>query len=111
MTLSQGDIVLVPFPFTDGLSSKVRPAIVISGNRVNNSKDVILVQISSTQKTDTFSYFLSNESLEKPLHKLSQVRLHKVFVLEQALVLKVISRLKKQSQDQLINGVKSLLDY
>ena len=42
MPYNQGDIVLVPFPLTDLSSSKVRPAIVVSGVDVNNTDDVIL---------------------------------------------------------------------
>ena len=44
----RGDIVLVPFPFTDFSTLKQRPALVISSNTFNNSReDVILVAITS----------------------------------------------------------------
>ncbi|HAL82821.1 MAG TPA: hypothetical protein DCO83_11770 [Mucilaginibacter sp.] len=41
----QGDVVLVPFPFTDQSGGTKRPALVISGTRMNKTADVILVQI------------------------------------------------------------------
>lgn len=44
----RGDIVLVPFPFTDFSTLKQRPALVISSNSFNRSReDVILVAITS----------------------------------------------------------------
>ena len=42
--LSRGDIVLVPFPFTDLSEKKVRPAIIIS---TKNDIDVSVAFISS----------------------------------------------------------------
>jgi len=55
MSYIQGDIVLVPFPFTMGTSSKVRPAIVVSNSTVNNTEDVILAQITSKPRKDVFT--------------------------------------------------------
>jgi len=31
MTFRRGDVVLVPFPFSDLSTTKVRPAVVVSG--------------------------------------------------------------------------------
>ncbi len=47
-TYSFGDVVLVPFPFTDQTTTKKRPAVVISSNAYNNARpDLILMAITS----------------------------------------------------------------
>ena len=44
----QGDILLVPFPFTDQTSSKQRPAVVLSSESYNRVHlDIILAPITS----------------------------------------------------------------
>ena len=46
--LAFGDIVLVPFPFTDLSASKRRPAVVISGLEYNQARrDVVLMAVTS----------------------------------------------------------------
>ena len=46
--LSFGDVVLVPFPFTDRSGSKKRPAVVISSHIYNTSRrDVVIMAITS----------------------------------------------------------------
>jgi mRNA interferase MazF len=45
---SRGDVVLVPFPFTDLTNAKQRPAVVISAGRLNATRDdVVLLAITS----------------------------------------------------------------
>ena len=47
-TYNPGDILLVPFPFTDQTSAKQRPAVVLSSAPYNrNHSDVILAPITS----------------------------------------------------------------
>lgn len=47
MSLKRGDIVLVPFPFTDLSSHKVRPALIISSDP--QGEDILVASISSIQ--------------------------------------------------------------
>ena len=48
ITYKFGDIILVPFPFTDQTSTKKRPAVVISSEKYNSSRpDIIIMAITS----------------------------------------------------------------
>jgi mRNA interferase MazF len=43
-----GDVVLVPFPFTDQSTTKKRPAVVVSSQLYNSERpDVIIMAITS----------------------------------------------------------------
>ena len=57
MICEQGDIVLVPVPFTDLSSKKRRPVIVVSNNTYNRqSADVIVVAMTSNPSIPFFSF-------------------------------------------------------
>jgi len=46
-----GDVVLVPFPFTDQSTTKKRPAVVISSHAYNNERpDLIIMAVTSQIK-------------------------------------------------------------
>ncbi len=64
-SFSQGDVVLVPFPFTDLSAIKQRPALVLSPDRSNKVRpDLVVAAITSQIPTIpgdvfiTFSFFL-----------------------------------------------------
>jgi mRNA interferase MazF len=49
-----GDVVLVPFPFTDQTGGKRRPAVVVSSATYNGMRlDLVLMAITSQTKTAT----------------------------------------------------------
>lgn len=51
MTYKFGDIVLVPFPFTDQSNTKKRPAVVISSKAYNSERpDLIIMAVTSQIK-------------------------------------------------------------
>jgi hypothetical protein len=49
----KGDIVVIPFPFSDLSASKKRPALVVASL---TGDDVILSQITSAAKNDQYFY-------------------------------------------------------
>ena len=49
---SFGDVVLVPFPFTDQSGTKKRPAVVVSSHGYNtNRRDIVIMAITSQVRT------------------------------------------------------------
>lgn len=48
MAYSFGDVVLVPFPFTDQSGGKKRPAVIVSSSSYNSSRrDLVIMAITS----------------------------------------------------------------
>lgn len=47
-----GDVVLVPFPFTDQSGTKKRPAVVVSSHGYNaNRRDIVIMAVTSQVRT------------------------------------------------------------
>lgn len=61
MALRRGDVVLVPFPFSDLSTTKVRPAAIMSSARYHSHEpDLVLVALTSQIRAATgpFDYVL-----------------------------------------------------
>ena len=87
----RGDIVSVPFPFTDLSQAKLRPAIVLSNARMNGSGDVIVAMITSKDKNDGFSLPIPPDSLTIALPRQSHIRFNRVVTLDVSLIDKKLS--------------------
>lgn len=87
----RGDIVSVPFPFTDLSESKLRPAIVLSNARMNSSGDVIVAMITSKFKDDGYSIPIPPDALTNALPKTSYIRFNRVVTLDESLIHKKLS--------------------
>ncbi len=61
MAYARGDVVLVPFPFTDLSASRVRPAVVVSSEDYNvQSSDLIVAMVTSRPQTGPSDYRLQD---------------------------------------------------
>jgi mRNA interferase MazF len=109
MPYSQGDIVIVPFPFSDLSSAKPRPAIIISNKKVNKTNDVIIAQITTNIRKDEFSFELIESELSRSLRSNSEVRCNKITTIDQSLIKRQISKLTPVSVTTLLKQIKSLL--
>lgn len=106
MTYKAGDIVLVNFPFTDLLSSKVRPAIVIT----TKGEDVIILGIfSKIPEKIQESWFVIEETAEyfikTGLKKKSVLKTEKIAVIHNSNIRKVLGSLP----EDIFNMVKTKL--
>jgi mRNA interferase MazF len=95
----QGDVVLVPFPFTDLTMVKQRPALVLSADWLNTSRDDCIVAAITSQipfELQPDEYRLSASDLAVGgLPKPSLVRLGKLFTMSRSLFRKRLGALPK----------------
>src|SRR3989339_553798 len=88
----QGEILIVPFPFSNLNSIKQRPVLVLSKNNYNRiSNDIIVCGITSNLKDNKYSVIIDNDCLlngKIPLK--SRIKVDKLFTLEKKLVKKKI---------------------
>lgn len=97
-----GDIVLVPFPFTNQAASKQRPGVVVSSRTYNRERpDLILMAVTSQlQPTPTFGEVWLRHWQAAGLLKPSAVK--PVFAtLEQELIVRRLGALAADDQDAL----------
>ena len=106
----RGDVVLVPFPFTDLTAVKQRPALVISADAFNSTRnDVVVVAITSQVPSKLAADEFSIPALELAgcgLPKPSILRLNKVVALHQRLIIKRIGSLPLPSLEAVIRQFK-----
>jgi mRNA interferase MazF len=91
----KGDIVVIPFPFSDLSGSKRRPALVIADIK---GDDVILCQITSVARNDDYAVPIGIRDFESgtlPVEK-SFVRPNKIFTADRNLIVYPACRLKAE---------------
>jgi mRNA interferase MazF len=60
----QGDIVLIPVPFTDLSSTKRRPVIVVSNDDYNQQRqDIVVVAMTSNPGAGRYAFTISSSDL------------------------------------------------
>lgn len=80
----KGDVVIVPFPFSDLTQSKRRPALVIATLR---GDDLILCQITSRLISDSYAIELENSDFRNgSLKQSSNIRPNRLFTADQQII-------------------------
>jgi len=105
-----GDVIVVPFPFTDQITTKRRPAIVVSSAVYNRQRpDLILMAVTSQAKpAASFGEVEVNQWKQSGLLKPSVIK-PILTTIEKGLVLKKLGRLEKEDQQILQDALKRIL--
>lgn len=102
-----GDIILIPFPFTDLTSVKQRPAVILSSSQFNRKHgDVIVAAITShlSRKLADDEYLLNaGEQRSAGLPKASLIKIGKIVTLDQSLIRKIIGGIPPSTQRRLVS--------
>jgi mRNA interferase MazF len=107
---SFGDVVLVPFPFTDQSAVKRRPAVVISGERYNRDRpDLIIMAVTSQTRVPGLHGDIEvtgwrNAGLLKP----SAIK-PVIATVEQSLVVRRLGRLTDTDQHALKRSLEAVI--
>jgi mRNA interferase MazF len=81
----KGDVVVVPFPFSDLSASKKRPALVVA---TLSGDDVILCQITSKTISDSYAIPLGSADFRTgTLHQDSNIRPNRLFTADSSIIL------------------------
>jgi mRNA interferase MazF len=108
-SFNQGDVVLVPFPFTDLSATKQRPALVLSPERLNKTRPVLVVAAFTSQVPAALGedeILLSASELDAAgLPKVSLIKLGKIFTIHQGLIRKKLGNIGEAT----LEGVRQKL--
>lgn len=110
MRLEPGDLILVPFPFTDLSSAKTRPALVLSRSDYNrDGRDVIVCGVTSNLSNAARGVLIQTRDLSQGrLPAPSRVKVDKVVTLQQNLVRRRVGHLKPASLGQVFKEFRAL---
>jgi mRNA interferase MazF len=96
----RGDVVVIPFPFSDLTQAKRRPALVLS---VLSGNDLILCQITSQKVRDMYAVTLLNEDFNSgSLNRISNIRPNRLFTADTNIVLYKVGNLKSNKVDEVL---------
>jgi mRNA interferase MazF len=105
--LVKGDVVVLPFPYSDLSSTKKRPALVLANLQ---GDDIILCQITSKFVKDNYSIELdSDDFLTGSLNQVSNVRPNRLFTAEKTIVIRRIGTIKQDVLDKVIDKLVDII--
>ncbi len=107
---SFGDIVLVPFPFTDQTTTKKRPAVVVNSDAYNRQRpDIIIMAVTSQMRSaDYFGDVIVSDWKQAGLLKPSVIK--PIFTtVEKGLVLKKLGRIVGEDRSALQKELQTIL--
>lgn len=97
-----GEVILIAFPYTNGVGSKKRPALVLYDA---GDPDILVARITS-QVVRAKDDLVLNDWMEAGLLVPSTVRLHKVATLEKTLINRTLGTLSTSDRQIVVDFLK-----
>ncbi len=95
--MPKGNIVLIPFPFTDLTGNKLRPALILTETPLDVTVSFITTQLQWQEITD----IVLQPQTTNGIKKTSLVRLSKLATVDRKLIVGIIGSLNKVEMTEL----------
>ncbi len=107
----QGDVVLVPVPFTSLKEAKQRPALIISNDAHNiKVEDVVICGITSNIKDEPYSIILEQKDMvEGKIYFLSRIKADKIFTIHKTIIKRRLGKVNAKVLERTKEEVKKLV--
>ena len=103
----RGDVVVIPFPFSNLTQAKRRPALVVANLE---GDDLILCQITSRSIKDKYAIPIDDNNFKKgSLKQQSNVRPNRIFTADSHIVLYRIGSIKNNKLEEVIEKIIEIL--
>lgn len=104
----KGDVVVVPFPFSDLIQSKRRPALVIA---VLEGSDAILCQITSKTIKDTYAISINDTDFSSgSLRQPGNLRPNRLFTADSHIILYRVGSIKKEKLTKVVEKIIKIIN-
>jgi len=105
--LVKGDVVVLPFPYSDLSSSKKRPAVIIA---ILEGDDIMLCQITSRERFDKYAIKLKDSDFKQgKLNLNSYIRPNRIFTADKSIIMYKIGSIKDTKFQEVTEGVIKIL--
>jgi mRNA interferase MazF len=103
----KGDIVVIPFPFSDLSSSKRRPALVLANL---HGDDILLCQITSQPSSEQDSLLLETKDfINGFLPVVSYIRPTRIFTADKMLIIRKMGTISTKLMNNVIDNLVAVL--
>jgi mRNA interferase MazF len=104
----KGDIIVLPFPYSDFSQAKKRPALVIS---TLQGDDIILCQVTTRSVQDDYAIPISNgDFIQGSLKQLSNIRPNRLFTVDKSIILYKIGSISTSKLRKVIDKIIEIIE-
>lgn len=104
----KGDVVVLPFPFSDLSASKKRPAFVLA--LLENDDDLILCMITSQAARDSSAIGITSADFDSGhLPRDSHIRPNRLFTAESSIILRTAGHLSSEKIEEVVQEVVRII--
>lgn len=104
----QKDIVLIPFPYSDLIGSKKRPALIISNEKINKTEDRICCLVTSNIHEKDIEIKNSDFKNGRLPFK-SSVRPHRIFTIDKKIIIKKFCVINDKFHNKILEKINDYL--